>query len=182
MHHTYVYRFMFSLLKILEKINKVTGAGFMVFSFFNPRVTARSSAMVMVAVFLCRTISSSIWRALLTTASVKTQMFSSFFMTHARPNKSGMRRNTPEFIKTYRGITVQWATSVLEDRQTDRQTHAQAHTQHYSLRSADWLLWLTDTLKLWAVFFAVRSSWWDWTKMEDQRTQRRLIASVPSSQ
>lgn len=42
------------------------------------------------------------------------------------------------------------------------------------------MLWLTDCSCVLASF-AVRSSWWNWTKMEDQRIQRRLTVCVLSS-
>lgn len=48
--------------------------------------------MVTVAVYLCRTTSSSIWRALPTTASVRMQTSSSLYMTLVRPNRSGRWR------------------------------------------------------------------------------------------
>ena len=136
--------------------------------FFVPRVTAPGSAMVTVAVSPCRTTSSSIWRALLTTASVRTPMSSSFCTTLVRPNRSGTRRPLSEHTKTL---------SDPSRAKRCKDTHTHTTTQYFC--SADWLKLSVVDSEL--TSFAVRSSWWNWTKMADQRIQRRWIVSVPSS-
>ena len=74
----------------------------------------------------------------------------------------------------------EWSVKGKEmQRQTHTHTHTHTHTSKHYLCSADWRKLSVVNSEL--TSFAVRSSWWNWTKMADQRIQRRWIVSVPSS-
>lgn len=89
--------------------------------------------MVTAAVSPCRTTSSSIWRALPTTASVRMQTSSSLYTTLARPNRSGMQRNL--------GV---WSCKT----RTERHTHARTCSHTVFLQYIDWsILYMTITVR-----------------------------------